>query len=380
MNTSSSATILIVDDEPANLALLSEILQPAYRVRAANGGDGALRVAASEPRPDLILLDVMMPRMDGHQVFERLQETPQTADIPVIFVTALADAVDEERGLAQGAVDYITKPIKSSIVLARVRTHLELKNSRDRLRDQNRWLENEVARRLREIELIQDVSLSAMAQLAETRDNETGGHILRTQAYVAILARRLHADGRFAGQLDERQVDLITKATPLHDIGKVGIPDRILLKPGPLDEAEFRIMQTHARIGGDAIKHALARARRVHRDLDDETARGSLAFLETARLMATSHHERWDGAGYPDGLSGEAIPLAARIMAVADVFDAMSNKRVYKPAMGLDQVTAHIRRQSAVQFDPDVVEAFLAVQEEFADIASRFRDNGSAVD
>jgi putative two-component system response regulator len=299
----------------------------------------------------------------------------------VVFVTALIDEMDEERGLEQGAVDYISKPIKGSVVLARVRTHLELKQSRDRLKDQNSWLEGEVARRLHEIELIRDVSLSAMAQLAETRDSETGNHILRTQFYVEILARRLHAGGHFRAELDERQVRMITKATPLHDIGKVGIPDSILLKPGQLSDSEFEVMKTHARIGGDAIGHALERARKVHRELDDELARGSLAFLETARLMATSHHERWDGSGDPDGLAGDDIPLAARIMAVADVFDAMTNRRIYKPAIGLEQAAAYIREKGGSQFDPRVVQVFVDARDEFAGIALRFQGaEGRAVE
>lgn len=374
MNTHSGSTVLIVDDEPANLTVLSEILQPYFRVRAANSGERALRVAASDPGPDLILLDVMMPEMDGYQVLARLLESPTTAHIPVIFVTALSDDLDEERGLEHGAADYITKPVKGSIVLARVRAQLELKQARDRLKRQNDGLEQEVARRLHEIELIQDVSLCAMAELAETRDSETGNHILRTQSFVELLAKRLLANGAHSQELDDRQVGLITKAAPLHDIGKVGIPDSILLKPGRLTESEFEVMKTHSRIGGDAIAHALSKARFIHQDTSDHLAREALAFLETAQLIATSHHERWDGKGYPDGLSGPAIPLAARIMAAADVFDALTSRRVYKPAMSIAQATQYIADNSGSQFDPNVVETFLGVTAEFAEISHRFRE------
>jgi putative two-component system response regulator len=371
----STPTILIVDDEPANLALLSEVLRPAYRTRAANCGERVLRIATSDPRPDLILLDVMMPEMDGYQVLQRLKEIPNTADIPVIFISAMNDEMDEEEGLKQGAVDYITKPIKSSIVLARVQTHLELKQSRDRLKNQNALLESEVAKRMYEIQLIQDVSLSAMAQLAETRDNETGNHIMRTQAYVDALARQLLKEGPYRDQLDERRISLISKATPLHDIGKVGIPDAILLKPGPLSESEFEIMKNHARIGGEAIARALERVQNIHVGMDIKQANGALCFLEIAQEIATSHHERWDGKGYPDRLAGEEIPLAARLMSIADVFDALIHKRVYKPAMPTADAIAYIRQRGGSQFDPVIVDAFMQVQDRIVEISRQYGES-----
>jgi cyclic di-GMP phosphodiesterase len=358
------STILIVDDAPENLAVLSEILQPAYRVRAATSGEKALRVAASEPQPDLILLDVMMPGMDGYAVVERLREEPATRAIPVIFVTARDAPEDEERGFAQGAVDYITKPIKPAIALARVRAQLELKQARDRLRDQNAYLEAEVARRLGENELIQEVSIHALARLAEMRDPETGNHLRRTQAYVEALARQLESNPRFSDFLTGSTVELLARSALLHDIGKVGVPDHILLKTGKLSPEEWKIMKTHARLGSEAIEQA-------ERDAEKPVA---VEFLVLAKQIAHWHHERWDGSGYPDGLAGDAIPIGARLMALADVFDAMISPRVYKAAIPFEQARDIIADERGRHFDPDVVDAFLAIYEEFVAIATRYGD------
>lgn len=357
-----TSTLLIVDDEPANLAVLAQTLQPHYRVRAANSGARALQAARSAPRPDLILLDVMMPDLDGYAVLQQLRADPASRDIPVIFVTALDDDANEERGLRLGAIDYIGKPIKPAVVLARVATHLELKLARDRLAEQNTWLEAEVARRMAENQLTQDASILALGYLAETRDTETGDHIHRTQQYVHSLAWELSDHPRFADQLDANAIKLLTKSAPLHDIGKVGIPDHILLKPGPLNAAEMAMMRTHARLGAEAIEKA---ERAVHQRLD---------FLATAKIIARWHHERWDGGGYPDGLAGEAIPIPARLMALADVFDALITARVYKPALPVDEARRIIEAESGRQFDPDVVAAFQQCFGEFAEIARRFAD------
>ncbi len=254
------ATILIVDDAPQNLLVLGEVLQPFYRVRAVNSGERALRAMGTPPRPDLILLDVMMPGMDGHEVLRRLRADPDTRDIPVIFVTALGATEDEERGLALGAVDYLTKPAKPAIVLARVRTHLELARARRQLQRQNDWLEAEVERRMAETTLVQDLCVQALASLAEARDNETGRHIIRTQAYVDILARHLARHPRFAAALEDPKRQMIAKAAPLHDLGKVGIPDAVLRKPGALTPAEYAIMKTHPAIGARAIEQAMEQA------------------------------------------------------------------------------------------------------------------------
>lgn len=360
----ATGTILIVDDEPANLSLLTHLLRPIYRVRAANSGESALRAAASEPRPDLILLDVMMAGMDGYGVLDCLRNNPATADVPVIFVTALSEVVDEDRGLALGAADYIAKPIKPALVLARVRTQLEAKHTRDWLKDKNAILEAEVSRRMVENDLTQLVSIRALAHLAETRDPETGNHILRTQNYVRALALRLRQNPRFSAFLDPRTIDLLTKSAPLHDIGKVGIPDRILQKPGPLTAEEWVIMKTHSRLGSDAIEQAEAD---VEQPID---------FLVRAKEIAHWHHEKWDGSGYPDGRKGEEIPASARLMAVADVFDALISARVYKPAMSHDQAREIIAEGRGKHFDPDIVAAFLEGFNAMTAIAAQYRDRG----
>jgi putative two-component system response regulator len=358
----SLPTILIVDDTPENLSVLGELLQSSYRVRAANSGRRALQIAHSIPAPDLILLDVMMPEMDGFDVLAELRSKPATANIPVIFVTAMDATEDEERGLDCGAVDYITKPIRPAIVLARVRTQLELKQARDLLRNQNTYLESEVSRRMTENQLIQDISILALARLAETRDPETGNHLHRTQEYVRTLAQALQQHPRFAHFLDDETIDALAKSAPLHDIGKVGIPDYILLKPGPLTPEEWVIMRTHAKLGSDAI--ALA----------ERDATGKVEFLSLAKEIAHYHHEKWNGSGYPEGLVGDAIPIAARLMSLADVFDALICKRVYKSAMSFAEAVEIITRDSGSHFDPDIVQAFTENFEQFKAIAETYRE------
>ena len=357
-----TSTILIVDDAPENLAVLGEVLAPAFKVRAANSGARALQIAASTPRPDLILLDIMMPDMDGFEVLARLREDGATRDIPVIFVTAMDAVADEERGLALGAVDYIAKPIQPAIVMARVRAHLELKQARDWLKDQNSYLEAEVARRMQENLMIQDVSIRALARLAEVRDLETGNHLLRTQGYVQTLAEALQDHPRFAAVLTPRFIRTLVKSAPLHDIGKVGIPDHILQKPGPLTAEEWHIMKTHAKLGSDAIGNA------------ERDAEHPIDFLAVAKEIAHRHHEKWDGSGYPDGLAGDGIPVSARLMALADVFDALTSRRVYKPPMSTEQAAAIILQGRGVHFDPDVVDAFIATRDRFDAIARRYSD------
>jgi putative two-component system response regulator len=356
-------TILIVDDSPENLTVLGETLRDRYHVRAANSGARALTLAQREPRPDLILLDVMMPGMNGYEVLEKLRLAPETRDIPVIFTTAMSGTEDELRGLVLGAVDYITKPLRPAVVLARVHTHLELKHARDRLQHANAVLESEIARRMHENLVVQDVTIHALARLAETRDNDTGHHIRRTQEYVRALARRVCLHPRFVDELDEQNLTLIVKSAPLHDIGKVGIPDHVLLKPGKLDAQEWEIMKTHARLGADAIAAA------------EGDARQQVKFLACAKQIALHHHERWDGGGYPDGLAGEVIPLAARLMAVADVFDAMTSRRVYKPPMSFAQVREIMASERGRHFDPDLLDAFLEDFEGFCEIARRYPDD-----
>ena len=351
------STILIADDEPANLAMLVRILQPYYRIRAVNSGERTLRAVQSAPRPDLILLDVMMPRMDGYAVLARLRENRWTCDIPVIFVTALDDDLNEEHALKLGAVDYITKPIKPTVALARIATQLELKRARDRLTQQNTWLEAEVAKRVEEVMVIQDVGLNALAHLAETRDPETGNHIRRTQEYVAALARQLCTHPRFSNTLNDRFIQLLIKSAPLHDIGKVGIPDAILLKQGKLTMEEMAIMKTHAALGSDAIAKSVRNASKP------------VEFLTVAMEIARWHHEKWDGSGYPDGLAGDSIPVSARLMAVADVFDALVSRRVYKSALPFETARNIMIEERGSHFDADIVDAFLSCYDDFIAIA-----------
>jgi putative two-component system response regulator len=362
MPSTSLPTILIVDDMPENLTVLSDLLLSHYQVRVANSGQKALRIINQQTYPDLILLDVMMPDLDGYQVFEILRANPETRNIPVIFVTAMNSVEAELHALDAGAVDYITKPIIAPIVLARVRTQLELKQARDRLSGQNTWLETEIARRMAENELTQEVSIRALAHLAEIRDPETGLHILRTQAYVQQLATHLQSHQNFAERLTPRYVKLLGYSAPLHDIGKVGIPDSILLKSGPLNETEWKIMQTHTTLGSEAIELA-----------ERDTAE-SAEFLSLAKEIARWHHEKWDGSGYPDGLMGENIPLSARIMALADVFDALISQRTYKPPMPYPQARKIIETGQGFHFDPLITEQFLQHFNDFCDIADRYRE------
>lgn len=305
-------TLLIVDDEPANLQVLKNILADHYRLLFARDGQRALALADSE-RPDLILLDVMMPEMSGYDVCRQLKATRSTAHIPVIFVTALSQVADEAQGLEAGAVDYLTKPVSPAIVRARVRTHLSLVHTEE----------------------LKQTRLSVVQRLgraAEYKDNETGRHVIRMSLFSQIIGRRLG--------LGEQHLEDLLNAAPMHDIGKIGIPDAVLLKPGKLDEDEWKIMQTHAAIGAKII------------------GEDGSNLLRMARDIALCHHEKWDGSGYPQGLSGADIPLEARIVALADVFDALTSERPYKKAWPVEQATALIREQSGKHFDPQLVEVF----------------------
>jgi putative two-component system response regulator len=362
LDFSEKQTILVVDDTPENLRLMSGVLKDDYRTKIANNGERGLELAAALPPPDLILLDIMMPGIDGYEVCRRLKADPATAEIPVIFLTAKVEVEDEQKGFDVGCVDYITKPISPPIVLARVKTHLLLKSARDFLKDQNVFLEAEVARRTREVQVVQDVTIMAMGSLAETRDNETGNHIRRTQNYVRALAEKLKEDPKFAPVLDDATIEMLYKSAPLHDIGKVGIPDRILLKPGKLTPEEFEIMKTHTTLGRDAILAAEGK-------LDSPSS-----FLHCAREIAYSHQEKWDGSGYPEGLVGPIIPFSARLMAVADVYDALISKRVYKPPFPHEKAVEIIREGRGKHFDPEIVDAFMQVTDKFRQIAAVFED------
>ncbi len=356
-------TILVVDDTPSDLSLMANLLKADYRVQVANEGANCIKLASSERPPDLILLDIMMADMNGYQVCRRLKSSAATRDIPIIFLTAKTSIEDEQMGLNLGAVDYITKPISPAIVLARVATHLTLKASADFLRDKNAFLEQEISKRDRQMTAIQDVTILTMASMAETRDSETGNHIRRTQNYVRALALKLKSNPRFTEFLTDANISTLFKSAPLHDIGKVAIPDRILLKPGKFTPDEFEIMKTHTTLGWEAISNA-------------ERMLGTQAeFLTMAKDIALFHQEKWDGSGYPQGRSGDNIPVAARLMAVADVYDALISRRVYKEGMPHEVAVKIIIEGKGKHFDPDMVDAFVELQDEFRAIAQRYVDS-----
>ena len=347
--------ILLVDDTSANLQVLRQTLDGCgYRLLIAKDGKTALSIV-EKTLPDLVLLDIMMPGMDGYEVCRRLKGSESTRHLPVIFLTALADVEDEARGLALGAVDYITKPINPDLVRARVGNHLELKRYRDSLEDM-------VREKTRELQLTQAVMIESLGTLAEYRDPETGGHIKRTQNYVKALASALKNHPRFREELDDETIDLLYLSAPLHDIGKVGVRDNILLKAGKLDEDEFGEMKNHTKYGHDALHIT-------------EQKLGKSTFLRHARQIAYTHQEKWDGSGYPRGLKGDKIPISGRLMAVADVYDALISKRVYKPPMPHEEAVRIISDGKGKHFDPDIVDAFLEMNAVFRNIALTYADH-----
>ncbi len=347
--------ILIVDDVPANIQVLVSVLkEDGYQISVATSGRQALELVG-KVRPDLLLLDIMMPEMDGYEVCSRLKAEEATRHIPVLFITALADAEDEAKGLALGAVDYITKPIHPELVRARVRNHLELKQYQNQL-------EETVSLRTRELQLTQAVMIESLATLAEYRDPETGGHIKRTQNYVKVLATKLKDHPRFSGELDDATIEMLYQSAPLHDIGKVGVRDVVLLKNGKLSDDEFSIMKKHTEFGNEALRIT-------------EQKLGKSTFLHHAREFAYTHQEKWDGSGYPRGLKGDEIPVSGRLMAVADVYDALISKRIYKPPMPHEKAVQIIAEGKGSHFDPDVVDAFLALEAVFRNIALTFADH-----
>jgi len=359
---SPKLTVLVVDDAPDSLQVMNAILSPLYKVKVANSGERALKVASGNHPPDLVLLDVVMAGLDGYEVCRRLKDSPMTREIPVIFLTARNEIEDETHGFSCGAVDYIVKPANAPVVLARVRAQLQLKQMSDFLRDQNQFLEREVERRTSETVAMENVTIMTMASLAETRDSDTGNHILRTQHYIKLLAEELRRQPRYAQELSDEVVDLMFKSAPLHDIGKVGIPDSILLKPGKLTPEEFEIMKRHTTIGRDAIQHA------------EDSLGLEVDFLKYAKEFAYTHQEKWDGSGYPEGLRGEAIPLSGRLMAIADVYDALISSRIYKARMPHEQAVTQIVAGSGSHFDPALVEAFQRIADQFEAVALRYAD------
>jgi len=343
-------TVLIVDDVPENIDVLNGILHGDYKIKVALNGAKALAIAASEQPPDLILLDIMMPEMDGYEVCRRLKGDYTTRKIPVIFVTAKGEIEDETKGFELGAVDYITKPVSPPIVRARVRTQLALY-------DQNRLLEAKVRQRTAELNETRLQIIQRLGRAAEYKDNETGMHVIRMSHYSKRLG--------LAAGMDEADAELLLNASPMHDIGKIGIPDRILQKPGPLDEDEWAIMKQHPQFGAEILgEHASE-------------------LLETARVIALAHHEKWDGSGYPNGLEGEQIPFVGRVVAIADVFDALTTVRPYKRAWTVEEMLQWIRTQHGSHFDPVLVDRFvgimpeiLEIKERYAETAVSWEDNG----
>jgi putative two-component system response regulator len=334
-------TVLIVDDSPENLIVLSEILKPFYKVKVATGGTKALNLIASGDIPDLILLDIMMPDISGYDVCKKLKKDPMTHNIPIIFVTALSDYTNEEEGLHLGAVDYITKPINSSIVLARVNTQITL------LRNQHN-LEQKLQERTEEIVLTRMEVIRQLGRAAEFKDNETGTHILRMSAYAKLIAQKIG--------LDNARTELIYLSAPMHDIGKIGTPDAVLQKPGSLTSEEWEVIRKHPNQGADIIGN--------HHSL----------LLQTARVVSLTHHERFDGTGYPNGIKGYDIPLAGRIVAIADVFDALTSKRPYKEAWSVEQAVEYLLDQKGKHFDGELVDTFLQHMDDIKAIMLQFKD------
>ncbi|MDD3935605.1 two-component system response regulator [Rhodoferax sp.] len=359
-------TILVVDDSSANLSLLFGLLHESYTVKAVNHGAKALAMV-SQDEPDLILLDIMMPDINGYEVCRQLKATPRTQHIPVIFLTSKNEVENEEMGMALGAVDYITRPISPEILLSRLRAHLVDATHARTMRINNEYLEFEVAKRARDTAALQEVTILALASLAEVRDVETGNHLRRTQHYIRALARHLREHPRFSSFLSPSVIDMLFKCAPLHDIGKVGIPDRILLKPEHFEPHEFEIMKTHPQLGYDALMNAQV------------VTQESMEFMQIAKQIVYTHHEKWDGSGYPQGLAGETIPIPGRLMALADVYDALISRRVYKDGMPHEKAKAILVAGRGKHFDPDILDAFLALEDEFQAIAKRYADTEEAL-
>jgi len=335
-------TILVVDDTPENIEVLDSVLGTQYGLKVALNGERALELAETTPHPDMILLDIMMPDMDGYEVIRRLQSNPATVNIPVIFITGKSDVADEEKGLKLGAIDYITKPISPPIVRARVKTHLALYN-------QNRELERKVEERTQQLKEAKLEVISCLGRAAEFKDNETGMHVIRMSYYSRIIAESLN--------LNSEWVDMLYNSSPMHDIGKIGIPDHVLLKPGKLDDGEWEIMKKHVTYGVEILEGHQS-------DL-----------LKMAVEIAETHHEKFDGTGYPNGLVGENIPLTGRIVAISDVFDALTSERPYKKAWSTEKAVAYIEEETGKHFDPQIVDAFksclseiLVIKEQYCEI------------
>ncbi|MDR3594537.1 two-component system response regulator [Clostridium sp.] len=354
-------TIMIVDDTEMNIDILVEALQYEYELIVAINGLEAMELI-EEQKPDLILLDIMMPEMDGYEVLQKLKKNQELNHIPVILLSAITDSGSKTKGFSLGAVDYVTKPFEIVEVKARVKTQLRLEEARLVLENQNSVLEEKVKERTKLIERTNSATIYCLAALAETRDPETGQHIKRTQEYIRELAFELRKNKEYEDVLTDEYIELLYKSAPLHDIGKVGVKDSILLKPGKLTAEEFEEMKMHTIYGGESLMVGI-------KELGEES------FLTLAKEIALTHHEKWDGSGYPKGLLKKEIPISGRLMALSDVYDALISKRVYKGAFSHDEAKNIILDSKGTHFDPDIVDAFIKAEDKFIEIMEKFRES-----
>ena len=361
----SKLSVLIVDDSADNLIMMHELLKDHYQIKVANCGETALKIARSKTPPDIILLDIMMPGMDGYEVCSILKQDPQTEDIPVIFLTGMSDPESESYGFGLGAADYITKPISPPIVLARINVQMQVRAAAEFLKDKAHYLEQEVIKRSQDISTIQELTILSMAFLAESSVYETGCHLRRSQHYVKALAEKLRFNSRFVGFLSDYNIAMLFWVVPLHDIGNLGVPSHLLRKSGKerLTPEEFEIIKTHTTLGWNAIHSA------------EESSGLRVEFFKIAKDIILYHHEKIDGSGYPKGLAGDEIPIAARLMAISDAYDALVNGRDYKPSVSHGQAVEIMCAERGKHFDPDMLDAFVEIQDEFAAIARLYADN-----
>jgi putative two-component system response regulator len=355
-------SILLVADSPDDLSMMAGLLLNHYAVKTASTSAQVFKVAITE-QPDVILLDIMMADLDGYEVCRRLKADSLTNQIPVIFLSSQTDPESEQLGMKVGAVDYITQPVAPAILLSRVKAHFMVAANARAMRLNREYLEIEASKRARQMAAVQNVTLLALASLVETRDLETSQHLKRTQHFMELLCNRLRKQPGFSHFLSPERIQLVIQAVPLHDIGKVGLPQQILLNRGPYQASEFEVMKAHCALGRDTLARAQTSAPQ-----DSE-------FFEIAKQIIHSHHEKWNGSGYPQGLAGSAIPIPARLMAVADVYDALTCQRAYRAALSHEQAVQVIMEGHGQHFDPDVVDAFLTVSEEFKALAERFADS-----